>query len=129
MDTYLSRISFEIVSEIKNVNSWKYSVKYEERLSHWPYVRNYATANIVTDFNYSDDIHFINSTHRTCFLKNTFCLESKGTFLIHSNLLNSVVCKEHVIYQCPIFMSLLCLREVVYQRNHILGNLKKHFDN
>lgn len=34
---------------------------------------------------------------------------------------------ETVQYECPIFFTVLCYKEVMYQRQEIMKNLKSHF--
>lgn len=40
---------------------------------------------------------------------------------------NGAKFEEHIKYECPIFLSLFCQREVEFQRKAIATNLKEEF--
>lgn len=118
-------VDFNIISESGNYDHWKYTVKYDEHLSHWPYLSNEAIANF--DVKSTSDVHYINSEHNTC-LFNWFCLKSISEMkFTKTENRNEVLVEESIQYECPAVLSALCYREVKYQRNAIMKNLKLHF--
>lgn len=52
--------------------------------------------------------------------------ESEFKFM-RSNSSRGSVCEESVMYQCPALLSSFCRREVIFQRDAIMKNLKLHF--
>lgn len=62
-------LEFKVLSDHGNIDDWKYSVEYIEKLAHWPYFLNKATGNyhvrkVVRDRKY---LYLVESTHKTCF--------------------------------------------------------------
>lgn len=62
-------LEFKVLSDHGNIDDWKYSVEYIEKLSHWPYFLNKATGNyhvkkVIRDRKY---LYLVESTHKTCF--------------------------------------------------------------
>ncbi|XP_012283766.1 uncharacterized protein LOC105701530 [Orussus abietinus] len=115
---------FDIIEESGNYDHWKYSVKYTEHLSHMPAVKNTALGHF-SILREKDDF-VINSQHRTCFFANFGCLDSTSQFKF-SGSKGETKCLETVKYECPMALSNLCDREVRYQRQEIMKNLKAHF--
>ncbi|KAL3285092.1 hypothetical protein HHI36_019216 [Cryptolaemus montrouzieri] len=119
---------FKIIDEKGNYNHWQYTVQYKESLSHWPYLPNYAEAKFSIKANSQKDRFFINSLHVTCLLSNFLCLSSESEFIFtHMNKSAGTVCEENIHYQCPSIFSKFCKREVRYQRDAIMKNLKNKF--
>ncbi|XP_046409684.1 uncharacterized protein LOC124296786 [Neodiprion virginianus] len=114
----------QIVVENGNYDHWKYSAKYLEHLSHVPMIRNQALGHFAIIPGV--DSFIINSEHRTCFLGNWGCLDSISEFKFLRDGQNTK-CVETVQYECPIALSILCRKEVMYQRHEIMKNLKLHF--
>lgn len=121
-------VSFKITDDSGNYEHWKYSVIYKERLSHWPYWENVGTADYSVRYEQaaSTEIYIVASKHTTCFLAGFYCLSSEGDFRFAANG-SDTFCREKVRYQCPPFFGRMCRREVEFQRNAIMENLKKHF--
>ncbi|KAJ3629355.1 hypothetical protein MTP99_013751 [Tenebrio molitor] len=121
-------INFSIVSESGNYDNWKYSTQYSEFLSHWPHLRNNAVAHFNVKADKGKGVYFINSVHKTCLFFGFFCLDSESEFkFMRSNSSRGSVCEESVMYQCPALLSSFCRREVIFQRDAIMKNLKLHF--
>ncbi|XP_018567311.1 uncharacterized protein LOC108907942 isoform X2 [Anoplophora glabripennis] len=121
-------IDFDIVEEKGNYGHWKYSTKYSEKLSHWPYLPNHAIAHFDIQGDSKTHVYYINSTHRTCLFMGIYCLNASSEFkFTNSNSSNGAVCEEFVQYQCPSLLSEFCKREVVFQRKSIMNNLRKKF--
>lgn len=64
-----SILEFKVLSDHGNIDDWKYTVEYLEKLSHWPYFLNKATGNyhvkkVIRDRKY---LYLVESTHKTCF--------------------------------------------------------------
>lgn len=120
---------FVITEESGNYKHWKYTTEYVEKLSHWPYLPNYSTAHFEIKATTNMDKYFINSYHRTCMFNGLYCLDSESEFKFEkSNHTKGAVCTETVIYQCPAMVSSFCRREVEYQREAIMSNLKDKFN-
>lgn len=57
-----------------------------------------------------------------------FLVDSNSEFKFTENKgAPGTMCEESVYYQCPVMLSPFCRREVTYQRNAIMHNLKKKF--
>ncbi|XP_045464153.1 uncharacterized protein LOC123673611 [Harmonia axyridis] len=120
---------FNIIEESGNYNHWQYTVEYKEHLSHWPYLPNFAEARFSIKSNDQRTKFFINSTHKTCLLNNFLCLNSESEFSFtqgHSS--TGALCNEEIYYQCPALFSSFCEREVKYQRDAIMINLRSQFN-
>uniref|UniRef100_A0A182QZF4 Uncharacterized protein n=1 Tax=Anopheles farauti TaxID=69004 RepID=A0A182QZF4_9DIPT len=122
-------LNFRVLADQGNFEHWTYTVEYEERLSHWPHTFNTAIGHYsVRKLPESDGGHYsVASTHRTCFLLGAFCLNSRGEFKISRIHNEDTYCEETVQYQCPFFFGSFCRREVEYQRQAIMDNLKQQF--
>lgn len=58
----------------------------------------------------------------------TFLVESYSVFKFSKdNFTGSAHCEENIQYECPRLLSSFCRREVAFQRNAIMNNLKNHF--
>jgi hypothetical protein len=62
-------LDFKIVADHGNLEDWKYSVEYLEKLSHWPFWENWNTGNfhvrkVIRERKY---IYLVESVHKTCF--------------------------------------------------------------
>ncbi|XP_015589427.1 uncharacterized protein LOC107265016 [Cephus cinctus] len=115
---------FDIIADTGNYDHWKYSARYTERLSHFPIIKNTAHGHFVVR---PDEKGFlISSEHRTCFFYGICCLNSVSEFKFIDEG-RDTKCTETVQYQCPILYSTLCYKEVMYQREEIMKNLKSHF--
>lgn len=70
-----ARLNFRILADHGNFEHWKYTVEYDERLSHWPHTFNTAIGHYsVRKLPESEGGHYsVASTHRTCFLLGLFC--------------------------------------------------------
>lgn len=66
-------VDFSILSESGTFQHWKYQAQYTEKLSHWPYFKNVATADFSIHSNWRQNLYFINSTHTTCFFAGFYC--------------------------------------------------------
>ncbi|XP_055625103.1 uncharacterized protein LOC129767879 [Toxorhynchites rutilus septentrionalis] len=122
-------INFSVLTDHGNLEHWKYSVEYTERLSHWPYTKNTAVGHFSVRKLPEDEggQYLVASTHRTCFLFGLFCLNSKGEFKISTINEEDTYCQETVLYQCPFLFGRFCRREVEYQRSAIMENLNRYF--
>uniref|UniRef100_A0A182M202 Uncharacterized protein n=1 Tax=Anopheles culicifacies TaxID=139723 RepID=A0A182M202_9DIPT len=122
-------LNFRILADHGNFEHWKYSVEYDERLSHWPHTFNTAIGHYsVRKLPESDGGQYsVASTHRTCFLFGLFCVNSKGEFKMSPIHKEDTYCEETVHYQCPFFFGRFCRREVEFQRQAIMENLKQQF--
>ncbi|KFB48233.1 AGAP005820-PA-like protein [Anopheles sinensis] len=122
-------LNFNILADHGNFEHWKYTVTYDERLSHWPYLVNTAIGHFsVRKLPEAEGGQYsVASTHKTCFLLGLFCLNSKGEFKMSRIHQNDTVCEETVFFQCPFFFGRLCRREVEFQRQAIMRNLESHF--
>ncbi|XP_052859912.1 uncharacterized protein LOC128267163 [Anopheles cruzii] len=120
---------FRVLSEEGNKNLWKYTVEYDERLSHWPHSYNTAIGHYTVSKLSSADggKYSVASQHQTCFLVGLFCLRSQGEFTISLVNLYDTLVTESVRFQCPFFFGSFCQREVEYQRTEIASKLKQHF--
>ena len=65
------RMEFNIISESGNMDHWKYSVEYTEKLSHLPSIGNSATGHY--SIKPDGQSYLISSEHNTCFLGSYFC--------------------------------------------------------
>ncbi|XP_033231126.1 uncharacterized protein LOC117182180 [Belonocnema kinseyi] len=111
---------WDIISESGNYDHWKYSVQYTEHLSHIPIIKNTAHAHFAVK---PEGKGFsINSEHRTCFFSNIGCVDSVSQFKFHG-IGDDTKCLENVQYECPVLFTLLCYKEVMYQREEIMKNL------
>ncbi|OAD56206.1 hypothetical protein WN48_03692, partial [Eufriesea mexicana] len=115
---------FDIITEGGTADHWKYSVEYTEHLSYLP-IRNTARGHydVFTDKNG----YLITSKHQTCFFSGFGCLESISQFRFDVDGATDTKCIETVQYECPIVFSLLCYKEVMYQREEIMKGLKSKF--
>ncbi|XP_050075629.1 uncharacterized protein LOC126563062 [Anopheles maculipalpis] len=122
-------LNFRVLADHGNFEHWKYSVEYDERLSHWPHTFNTAVGHYsVRKLPESEGGQYsVASTHRTCFLMGLFCVNSKGEFKMSRIHLEDTYCEETVYYQCPFFFGRFCRREVEFQRTAIMENLKQQF--
>ncbi|XP_058464654.1 uncharacterized protein LOC131438569 [Malaya genurostris] len=122
-------LDFKILADHGNLDHWKYSVEYRERLSHWPYTSNTAVGHYSVRKlpELEGGQYSVASTHKTCFLLGLFCLNSKGDFKISYHNELDTFCQETVLYQCPFLFGRFCRREVEFQRTAIMDNLTKHF--
>uniref|UniRef100_A0A182TFZ8 Uncharacterized protein n=1 Tax=Anopheles melas TaxID=34690 RepID=A0A182TFZ8_9DIPT len=122
-------LNFRILADHGNFEHWKYTVEYDERLSHWPHTFNTAIGHYsVRKLPESEGGHYsVASTHRTCFLLGLFCLNAKGEFKISRIHQEDTYCEETVRYQCPFFFGRFCRREVEFQRQAIMENLRLQF--
>ncbi|XP_060520276.1 uncharacterized protein LOC132698302 [Cylas formicarius] len=121
-------IDFVITDEAGNYDHWKYTAEYTEKLSHWPYLPNVAVADFEVKTSPKKEKYFINSVHRTCLFLGLYCLNSESEFTFATNnRTKGSVCEESVTYECPVILSSFCKREVQYQRNAIMNNLRKKF--
>ncbi|ERL88221.1 uncharacterized protein LOC109544903 isoform X1 [Dendroctonus ponderosae] len=119
-------IDFTVTDESGTYDHWKYSVQYSENLSHWPHLSNHAIAHFQVRTNDEKDVYFIHSNHRTCLFMGLYCLDSESEFkFFQPKQFSGATCEETVFYQCPMFLSYFCKREVAFQRNAIMSNLKK----
>ncbi|KAG7213536.1 hypothetical protein KM043_002796 [Ampulex compressa] len=116
---------FNIIAESGNYDHWKYSVEYTEHLSHLPSVRNVAHGHYAV--RPENNSYLISSKHMTCFLLNSWCLESISQFRFDRDGAKDTKCIETVQYECPIAFSSLCHKEVVYQRHEIMKRLGEYF--
>lgn len=66
------RLDFTITADHGNRDHWKYSVLYKERLSHWPYWINVATADFDVRIT-NEKGYLVESHHRTCFFHGFYC--------------------------------------------------------
>ncbi|XP_014216910.1 uncharacterized protein LOC106645534 [Copidosoma floridanum] len=115
---------FDIIDESGNYDHWKYSVKYTERLSHFPIVQNTAHGHYSVK---PKAVGFvIESKHRTCFLMGMSCLNSYSEFIFVPEG-KSTKCIEKIDYECPLIFSSICRKEVTFQRQEIMKNLQSHF--
>uniref|UniRef100_U5ES57 Putative conserved secreted protein n=1 Tax=Corethrella appendiculata TaxID=1370023 RepID=U5ES57_9DIPT len=122
-------LDFKITSDYGNYEHWKYHVEYTERLSHWPYYLNRATALYsIKQLPKEEGGYFsVASVHKTCFFLGLFCLKSKGEFRLSVINEKDTYCVETVFYQCPLFFGQFCKREVEFQRKAIFTNLAQQF--
>ncbi|XP_018394580.1 PREDICTED: uncharacterized protein LOC108773318 [Cyphomyrmex costatus] len=116
---------FTVLDEGGNYDHWKYSVRYTEHLSHLPMIRNVAHGHYAVKPD--NNGYVINSRHLTCFFLDFGCLESISQFRYEVDGTEDTRCIETVQYECPIVFSLLCHKEVMYQRKEILKRLKSEF--
>lgn len=85
----LNRLDFKITKDEGHFNHWKYSVEYEERLSHWP-VTHVAEADFVVrklDAGEQGD-YIVSSEHRTCFAAGLYCRKWNE---VHASTLDKTV--------------------------------------
>ncbi|XP_053952935.1 uncharacterized protein LOC128859845 [Anastrepha ludens] len=118
-------LDFKIITDSGHAHDWRYTVEYTERLSHWPYWLNKAKADyIVTKTMPGVDpaVYAIESKHKTCFFKGTYCLHSISEFKCTAAG-KDTYCSEHIQYQCPPFLGEACRRELEYQRQAVIHNL------
>ncbi|XP_049291091.1 uncharacterized protein LOC125768027 [Anopheles funestus] len=122
-------LNFRVLAEQGNFEHWRYTVEYDERLSHWPHTFNTAIGHYsVRKRTESEGGQYsVASTHRTCFLLGLFCVNSKGEFKMSRVHQEDTYCEETVQYQCPFFFGRFCRREVEFQRQAIMENLKQQF--
>ncbi|XP_044764417.1 uncharacterized protein LOC123320979 [Coccinella septempunctata] len=119
---------FEIIEENGNYNHWQYTVQYKEHLSHWPYLPNYAKARFSIKPDESKSKFFIKSFHTTCLINDFLCLNSESEFsFTRGYSSHGVHCDEEIAYECPAIFARFCEREVKYQRDAIMLNLKRRF--
>lgn len=81
----LIRLKFSIFADNGHNNNWIYSVRYTEKLSHWPYWINEAVAHIAVKRlfpdgkvaaagDHTDNLRYIiESKHQTCFFNDLYC--------------------------------------------------------
>lgn len=67
------RTDFNILDEEGNYDHWKYSTEYWEKLSHWPYLPNQATAHFDVKAYPKNHTYIIHSTHKTCLFLGIYC--------------------------------------------------------
>ncbi|XP_055610464.1 uncharacterized protein LOC129757310 [Uranotaenia lowii] len=122
-------LDFNIIADHGNMDHWKYSVEYTERLSHWPYTKNANVGHFsVRKLPDAEGGQYsVASTHRTCFMLGFACFNSMGEFKISYLNEQDTYCQETVQYQCPFLFGRFCRREVEFQRKAIMANLNKHF--
>ncbi|KAF7268967.1 hypothetical protein GWI33_017951 [Rhynchophorus ferrugineus] len=119
---------FIITDESGDYKHWKYTTVYNENLSHWPYLPNYSTAQFEIRSEPEKEEYLIDSFHKTCMFNGFYCLNSISEFKFkRSN--KGALCTETVIYECPRVFSSFCRREVEFQREAIIINLKNRFNN
>ncbi|XP_020283358.1 uncharacterized protein LOC109854561 [Pseudomyrmex gracilis] len=116
---------FFVITESGNYDHWKYSVEYTEHLSHLPMIRNVAHGHYAV--RPDDKGYVISSKHRTCFVFGFYCLESVSQFRFDVDAMKDTKCIETVQYECPVAFSILCYKEVMYQREEIMKRLKSEF--
>lgn len=87
-------LKFKILNDNGHNNHWLYSVRYTEKLSHWPYWINEAVAHIAvkrvfadgtiaTAGEHSDTLRYvIESKHQTCFFNGFYCCTFKSNKLL-----------------------------------------------
>ncbi|XP_017473625.1 PREDICTED: uncharacterized protein LOC108364451 [Rhagoletis zephyria] len=122
-------LDFKIIADNGHAHEWRYTVVYTERLSHWPYWLNTAKADYIvtkTMPGVEPAIYAIESNHKTCFFKGTYCLHSTSEFKCTASG-KDTYCSEHIQYQCPPFLSEACRRELEYQRQAVMHNLTAIF--
>ncbi|XP_076239459.1 uncharacterized protein LOC143182382 [Calliopsis andreniformis] len=117
---------FNVIAESGNYDHWKYSVEYTEHLSHVPIIRNTAHGHYA--IRQENNGYLVTSKHHTCFFPKFGCLESISQFRFDRDGTNDTRCIETVQYECPIAFSMLCYREVMYQREEIMKRLKLEFE-
>lgn len=81
---YIS-LAFTVFSDNGHKHNWMYSVRYTEKLSHWPHWTNEAVAHIAVKRVFADGKvaaagdhpdglrYVIESSHQTCFLRGLYC--------------------------------------------------------
>ncbi|CAD7002565.1 uncharacterized protein LOC101460672 [Ceratitis capitata] len=122
-------LNFKIIADAGHTHDWRYTVEYTERLSHWPYWLNGAKADYVvtkTMPGVEPAVYVIESKHKTCFFKGTYCLHSFSVFKCTAAG-EDTYCSERVQYQCPPFLENACRREVEFQRRAVMHNLTTIF--
>ncbi|EDW19577.1 uncharacterized protein LOC6583433 [Drosophila mojavensis] len=122
-------INFRILADQGHAHDWRYTVRYTERLSHWPHWLNEATAHYVVTKTLPG-VHppawSIQSTHETCFLGGHYCLLSRSEFSF-SSIGAGTYANEKIQYQCPPFLGTACRRELEFQRRAVMHNLTQIF--
>ncbi|XP_017863227.1 PREDICTED: uncharacterized protein LOC108613932 [Drosophila arizonae] len=122
-------INFRILADQGHAHDWRYTVRYTERLSHWPHWLNEATAHYVVTKTLPG-VHppawSIQSTHETCFLGGHYCLHSRSEFSF-SSIGAGTYANEKIQYQCPPFLGTACRRELEFQRRAVMHNLTQIF--
>ncbi|XP_017136054.1 uncharacterized protein LOC108151743 [Drosophila miranda] len=122
-------INFKILSDHGHAHDWRYTVEYTERLSHWPYWLNTATAKYVvtkTKPGITPVAYGIQSTHETCFFSGFYCLHSLSEFSFSASN-EDTLALERIQYQCPPLLGSVCRRELEYQRQAVMHNLTHIF--
>lgn len=92
------RLNFKITNDQGNFNHWRYSATYTERLSHWPYWLNEATADFEVKKLHDNELgqYSVESNHRTCFLFGLYC------------------CKYFIYPPFLLWGSILCLNDATF---------------
>lgn len=54
-------------------------------------------------------------------------VNSESEFAFSSAYSSGAHCDERIFYQCPALFAIFCEREVKFQRDAIMENLKKHY--
>ncbi|EDW41040.1 uncharacterized protein LOC6605216 [Drosophila sechellia] len=118
-------LNFKILADHGHAHDWRYTVQYTERLSHWPYWLNTATAKYVVTKSMpgvSPVAYAIKSTHQTCFFAGFYCLQSISEFTFR-NSNGDTLAQENIQYQCPPLLGGMCRRELEFQRQAVMHNL------
>ncbi|EDV96966.1 GH16571 [Drosophila grimshawi] len=122
-------LNFKILNDEGHSHDWRYTVRYTERLSHWPHWLNEATAKYVVTKTLPG-VHplvwAVQSTHETCFLGGLYCLRSLSEFSF-SALGTDTFANEKIQYQCPPLLVSACRRELEFQRRAVMHNLTHIF--
>ncbi|XP_030373258.1 uncharacterized protein LOC115623178 [Scaptodrosophila lebanonensis] len=122
-------INFKILSDHGHAHDWRYTVEYNERLSHWPYWLNTITAKYVVTKSLPDanPVFFsISSKHESCFFKGIYCLHAISEFFFKPDGSNTYA-NEKIKYQCPPLLGSVCRRELEFQRRAVMHNLTHIF--
>ncbi|XP_077300011.1 uncharacterized protein LOC143920881 [Arctopsyche grandis] len=116
---------FSIVSESGNYDHWKYSVKYEETLPVWPYLKAYADGHI--SVRTDGGKYVISSDHNLCYLYGLACSKSHCDFYMSDKGKEDTLYREEIVYECPPLLSSWCAKMAHLTRTWYIDNLKVYF--
>lgn len=76
MFIFIHSLDFNVMDESGDLQHWKYTIEYTQKLSHWPRMENVGVANYEM---ISDLVHLnylINATQRACFVSGMYCCKN-----------------------------------------------------
>ena len=68
-------LDFKVIADQGTFDDWKYSVEYNEKLSHFPYWinKNHGHFAVKRFLRNRETVYVVSSNHKTCFILGLYC--------------------------------------------------------